>query len=358
MALLVMGVRKAASIAARSLIWGKPHHAQWFITRKCTYKCLGCSVWEEQNVEELSTEDIKRGMDVLKDAGIIELVLSGGNPLLREDIGEIISYASKRFITTIYDNGSLAAKKLELLRNVDFVAISIDSLNAEKHDFIKNVPGAWQKAMETVEILKKEGIKVCVAPTISQINLYEIEELTNYFTNKNIPILYSFYSYDTTTTSNTTIAPTEENRPLFSIGKHSEEFIITDKEAMVKLCDKLMVAKKMGKQILITEKILKILKTLYVEEKRVWSCKALQNFLVIDHLGKIAGCHNQTFTSSIFDLSKNWKTKEFNLQREQYKTCTKCMYLCYIFYSVHGTPTGHLALVKEQWKNASLILKK
>jgi MoaA/NifB/PqqE/SkfB family radical SAM enzyme len=289
-------------------------------------------------------------MDILKDSGIIELVLSGGNPLLREDIGEIINYAAKHFITTIYDNGSLAVKKLELLRNVDFVAISIDSLNAEKHDFIKNVPGAWQKAIETVEVLKKEGIKVCVAPTISQINLYEIEELTNYFTNKKIPILYGLYSYDTTTE--------ESRQQLFRIGKQSEEFIITDKEAMVKLCDKLIAAKKSGKQILITEKLLKTLRSLYAEEKRIWNCKALQNFLVIDHLGKIAGCHNQTFTSSIFDLPKNWKTKEFNIQREQYKTCTKCMYLCYIFYSLHGTPTGHLALVKEQWKNASLLLKK
>jgi MoaA/NifB/PqqE/SkfB family radical SAM enzyme len=361
MTLLVMGTKKAASIATRSLIYGKPHHAQWFITRRCNYKCLDCTIWEEQTEEEeeLSTEDIKRGMDILKDAGIIELVLSGGNPLLREDIGEIIDYATKHFITTIYDNGSLAVKKLNLLKNVDLIAISIDSLNAEKHDAIKNVPGAWQNAMQAVETLKKEGIKVCVAPTISQINLYEIEELTNYFTNKNIPILYGFYSYDTTTTVTEKEEDAEEGRnQLFRIGKHNDKFIITDKEAMVKLCNNLIAARKAGKQILITDKLLKTLRSLYAEKKRTWNCKALQNFLVIDHLGKIAGCHNQTFTSSIFDLPKNWKTKEFNTQRKQYKTCTKCMYLCYIFYSIHGTPTGHLSLFREQWKNASFLLKK
>jgi MoaA/NifB/PqqE/SkfB family radical SAM enzyme len=348
MTLLVMGGKKAASIAARSLVSGKPHHAQWFITRKCNYKCLDCNIWGEQEKEELSTEEIKRGMDALKNAGIVELVLSGGNPLLREDIGEIIEYATKHFVTTVYDNGSLAVKKVDLLRNIDFVAISIDSLNEEKHDFIKNIPGAWQNAMQAVEVLKKEGVKVCVAPTISQINLYEIEELTNYFTNKGIPILYGLYSYD----------PEEVSNQLFRIGKQSDEFIITDKKAMVKLCDNLLTTKKTKKQILITDKLLKTLRSLYAEEKRVWNCKALKNFLVIDHLGRIAGCHNRTFTGTIFDLPKNWKTDEFNTQREQYKTCTKCTYLCYIFYSIYGTPLGHLSLVKEQWKNASLLLKK
>ena len=45
----------------------------------------------------------------------------------------------------------MAAEKIEALRNVDFVAISIDSLDEAKNDSIKDVPGAWKKAMEAVE---------------------------------------------------------------------------------------------------------------------------------------------------------------------------------------------------------------
>ncbi|MCL2642813.1 MAG: radical SAM protein [Candidatus Bathyarchaeota archaeon] len=343
-----MGIKKTANIAARSLVWGKPHHAQWLITRKCNYKCLGCNVWKEQEKNELSTEEIKRGMDILKEAGIIELVLSGGNPLLREDIGEIIDYATERFVTTVYDNGSMAAKKMDLLRNVDFVALSIDSLDEKKHDFIKDVSGAWKNAMETVEILQKEGIKVSVSPTISQVNLYEIADITNYFTSKGISVWYCLYSYDRADDSN----------QLFRIGKSNDEFVITDKEAMVKLCDTLMDMKKNNKHILITDKLLKTLRSLYAEEKRTWNCKALQSFLVVDHLGRVAGCHNHTFAGSIFDLPKNWKSKEYNNLREKYETCTQCTYLCYVFYSLYGTPKGHLALAKEQWKNAALLLKK
>jgi len=343
-----MGVKKAANIAARSLVHGKPHHAQWLITRKCNYRCLGCNVWKEQDENELSTDEIKHGMDILKEAGIMELVLSGGDPLLREDIGEIIDYATKRFVTTVYDNGSMAAKKIDLLRNVDFVALSIDSLDEKKQDFIKNVPGAWKNAMKTVETLQKEGIKVSVTPTISQINLYEIPDITNHFTDRGIPVWYCLYSYDMTADSD----------QLFRIGKPNDEFIITDKEAMVKLCDTLMEMKKTNKRILMTDRLLKTLKSLYAEEKRTWDCKALQSFLVVDHLGRVAGCHNRTFASSIFDLPKSWKSKKFNDLREQYKTCTQCTYLCYVFYSIYGSPSGHISLAMEQWRNASLLLKK
>ena len=102
--------------------------------------------------------EVKRGLDILRNIGIFEIVLSGGNPLLRDDAKEIIEYSTDRFITSVYDNGSMAVKKIEALRNVDFVAISIDSLDEKKNDFIKGVPGAWKRAMNTVEALKKERI--------------------------------------------------------------------------------------------------------------------------------------------------------------------------------------------------------
>ena len=305
-------------------------------------------MWKEQDQNELSTDEIKRGLDILKEIGIVELVLSGGDPLLRDDIAEIIEYASKLFVTTVYDNGSMAAKKIDALRNVDFVAISIDSLDEQKHDYIKNVPGAWKRAMETVETLYNEGIKVSVTPTISQMNLYEIIDITNYFTKKGIPVWYCLYSYDMTGDVN----------QLFRIGKANDKFVITDKEAMVKLCDSLIEMKKTNNRILMTTKLLKTLKSLYLEDKRTWNCRALKSFLVVDHLGRIAGCHNHNFASSIFDLPEKWKSQEFKGLRKMYNKCTQCTYLCYVFYSLHGTPYGHLSLAMDQWKNAKLLLKK
>ncbi|MCW4044682.1 MAG: radical SAM protein [Candidatus Bathyarchaeota archaeon] len=341
-------LKKAASVAARSLTIGKPHHAQWLITRKCNYRCRGCNVWREQDLKELSTEEIKRGLDILRKLGIVEIVFSGGNPLLRDDAAELIDYASRFFVTTVYDNGSMAASKIEALRKVDFVAISIDSLDAAKNDYIKGVDGSWKKAVETVETLHKEGIKVAVTPTISQLNLYEILDITDHFSQKGIPLWYCLYSFDLSVDAN----------QLFRIGKANDEFIIRDKQAMVKLCDALIEMKKKNDKILMTTRLLKALRSLYAEDKRTWSCRALQNFFIIDHLGRIAGCHSHNFAGSVFDLPKTWNSEKFNALRKTYRKCSQCTYLCYIFYSLHGSPYGNLLLAKDQWKNARLLLNK
>lgn len=341
-------IKKAASIAKRALLPGKPHHAQWLVTRKCNYRCAGCNVWKEQDDRELTTNQIKKGLDILKNLGIVELVISGGDPLLREDIGEITDYASKLFVTTVYDNGSMAAKKMDVLRNVDFVAISIDSLSEAKNDEIKNVPGAWKRAMESVEKLHKNGINVSVTPTISQKNLYEITDITNYFTKKGIPVWYCLYSYDVSA----------DEKQLFRIGREDDDFIITDRQGMVKLCNSLIEMKKKNNKILMTNKLLRALKSLYEDDTRTWKCQALRSFLVVDHLGRIGGCHSHNFAGSVFDLPKIWKSQEFNGLREAYHECTQCNYLCYIFYSLQGSPSGYLSLALDQWKNAGLIFKK
>jgi MoaA/NifB/PqqE/SkfB family radical SAM enzyme len=317
------------------------------ITRKCNYRCRGCNIWQEQDNEELPAKDIKRGLDILKKLGIVEIVFSGGDPLLRNDAQEIIEYASRSFVTTVYDNGSMAAKKIDALRSVDFAAISIDSLDEAKNDYIKGVKGAWRKAIYAVEKLQAEGINVAVTPTISQLNLYEILDITKHFTRRGVPVWYCLYSYDSSSDAN----------QLFRIGKANDEFMIKDKQAMVNLFDSLIKLKKKNRKILMTTKLLKALRALYADDKRTWRCQALQNFFVIDHSGRIAGCHIHNFAGSVFDLPKTWNSQEFNQLRKTYQQCAQCTYLCYIFYSLHGSPYGNLALAKDQWKNSQLLFR-
>jgi len=345
---LAIGLEKSASIMFRSLIPNRPRHAQWMVTRKCNYHCKGCNVWQEQDKRELSTEEIKKGLDILKELGLIEIVISGGNPLLREDIDEIIEYASRYFITTVYDNGSMAAEKIEALRNADFVAISIDSLDPRKNDYIKGVKGSLKKATEAVEKLHAEGINVSITPTISQLNLYEIMNLTNYFLKKEIPLWYSLYSYDSL----------DDSTQLFKIGKKNDKFLITDGKAMVNLCDSIMELQRRNSNVLMTTKLLQAVKSLYLEGRRTWKCQALQTFFIIDHLGRVAGCHLHKPVASIFELPEVWNSEKFNALRKIYSECVNCTYLCYIFYSLHGTGIGNLKLAQERWKNAKLLLKR
>ncbi len=295
----------------------------------------------------MSTDDIKKGLDVLRDLGVIEVVLSGGNPLLRDDIGEIIEHASKLFITTIYDNGSIAPKKIDQLRNADFVSISLDTLDEKKFDYIRGVKGAWSNAMNAIATLNNEGILVGVSPTISQLNLYEILDFTRYFTDQGIPVWYCLYAYD---------YPAEN--PLFGIGKKADEFEITDKEAAAKVCDGLIQMKKDRQGVFITKQTLEALKQLFLTGQRTWKCKALQSFLMVDSLGRVAGCHRQEPVSTVLELKDVWDSARLEELRMHYNQCTQCTYLCYIFYSIHGSVLSNLSLAQDQWRNVAMLRAK
>jgi len=343
-----MTLEKAARIAMCSLVPNRPYHVQWLITRRCNYRCKGCEVWREQDVKELSTEEIKGGLDILRELGVIEIVFSGGNPLLRDDIDEILEYASRFFVTTVYDNGSMAVEKIDALRSVDFVAISLDSLNPEKNDYVKGVKGSWNRSIQAIETLHEKGISVSISPTISQFNLHEISNLTKFFSEKGIPVWYCLYSHDSTADSG----------QLFKIGKGNFKLEIFDREAMVKLCESLIDMKKKNSNILITTKTLEAVKHLFLSGKRIWKCRALQNFFMLDHLGRVAGCHLRNPVASIFDLPRAWNSKNFNGLRKMYSECARCIYLCYIFYSLHGSVLGNFQIIRDQWKSAKLFLKR
>lgn len=339
---------KAARIAKCSLLPKRPYHVQWLVTRKCNYRCKGCNVWRDQDTKELSTEEIKKGLDILKELDVIEIVFSGGSPLLREDIDEILEYASRSFITTVYDNGSLAGEKVEALRKADFVAISLDTLDVARNDDAKGVKGAFDSAMETIETLHAEGVSVAVSPTISQMNVHEMVDFTKHFTKKGIPLWYCLYSYDIS------VDPSQ----LFKIGKRNEAFDIVDKREMVNLCDSLLEMKKQNSNIMVTTRLLEAVKHLYACDERTWKCRALQNFFMIDNLGRVAGCHLREPVTTIFDLPEVWNSPRFKALRKTYRECTECTYLCYIFYSLHGSVLGNFQIAQDRWRNAKMLLKR
>lgn len=341
--------QKSLSVIKRSLTPNRPYHAQWLLTRRCNYRCIGCNVWRDQGSKqkELSTEEVKRGLHALRDLGVVEIVLSGGNPLLRDDIDEIIEHSSRHFITTIYDNGSIAPKKLDALRHADFVAISLDTLDEKKFDYMRGVKGAWTNSMNAIQTLQNEGINVGVSPTISQLNLDEIVDFTRHFTDKRIPVWYCLYSYD---------LPMESS--MFTIGKKIDDLEIKDRQAMARVCDQLKQLKKERQGVFITAKTLDALKTFFLTGERPWKCQALKSFVMVDSLGRVSGCHRQAPLCSVSELKDMWDNPRFDDARRKNSSCEKCTYLCYIFYSLHGRMPSNLGLVWDQRRNVRTLLSK
>ncbi len=111
------------------------------INHKCNYKCFYCSLWDD-DVKELTTEQVLNLVDEVADMGCVAYAISGGEPLLRKDLPKILERIKKRgMIAKLVTNGSLVAKRIdEICGNIDVLNFSFDTMNPdvpEEEGFIK-----------------------------------------------------------------------------------------------------------------------------------------------------------------------------------------------------------------------------
>jgi radical SAM protein with 4Fe4S-binding SPASM domain len=155
----------------------------WNVTSRCNLKCSHCymSAGENQFENDLSTDAAKMLIHQIVEVSRPLLILSGGEPLLREDIFEIIRYGADRGLKMgMGSNGMLidydVAKKL-MDAGMGTVAISLDSSIPERHDEFRGVKGCWQKAVNAIEALKENGLQVQVNATVTRQNYSEVDEI-------------------------------------------------------------------------------------------------------------------------------------------------------------------------------------
>ena len=155
----------------------------WNVTRKCNMKCSHCYINADtkESITELTTEEAKNLIDQICEVSKPLLVLSGGEPLLRPDIYELVRYgASKGLKMGLGSNGSLidtdVAKKLKEA-GIETVSISLDSHIPEQHDKFRGIQGSWEKAVNAIKVLRKNGVLVQVNTTVTQQNYSQIDEI-------------------------------------------------------------------------------------------------------------------------------------------------------------------------------------
>ena len=175
--------RKSSSLPSHLLQFSedKKPVVVWNITRACNLRCMHCYANAKDGSDDRITHsDAKRIIDDLSDFGVPVLLFSGGEPLLREDIIELIRYAVKKGIRAVLStNGTLITEDMaERLRDagISYVGISLDGLE-EINDRFRGVKGAFKKAMEGIENCKKKGIKVGLRFTINRFNASEVPKI-------------------------------------------------------------------------------------------------------------------------------------------------------------------------------------
>ena len=307
-----------------------PLHVQWFITSKCNYKCKYCGVWRQPPTRELGLEEVKRGLDILQELKVVELVFTGGNPLLRSDLAEILKYACERFpLVSVYDNGSLAWRRVEDLKYADVVCVSLNTLNPSLQDWMNGVKGAFQSAMKSIEALKARGVNVAVDVTVSRLNINEVPSIIEFFGSRDISVILSLY--------------TDFSQPegLITIGYHEPSAALEDREALLSFLSQIRSLKK-AYPVHFDDEALQVLQRYFEGCLNGWKCKALSSFFVVDQLGRVSGCHLMPPAASLQSLPEAWKSEAFRELRGKYAGCKGCLYLCYLAYSLLDSP-GKLA---------------
>lgn len=157
-----------------------PNSIVWDVTSRCNLKCKHCYVEaESQKTEEPSTEEAKAIIDQLKKAKVFTLSFSGGEPLLRDDLFELLEYATKSIVVDVASNGLLIdediANRLKST-GIAYMQLSFDGLE-DAHDYLRGRKGAFNKLMETIKILKKVGLRFGVTSVIYRKNVHEIKEM-------------------------------------------------------------------------------------------------------------------------------------------------------------------------------------
>ncbi len=157
------------------------------LTSRCNARCDYCYIVDNDS-QDLSTEKIYIILDKLADAGIMHLGLTGGEPFIRNDFLDILSYIVKKDFWTIglFTNGSLIRDEhirflCSHIPYIGMIQISAFSHIAEIHDSYTGVPGSFKKTMHVSKQLKEAGINVCIALNILDINYKTMDETTAYF---------------------------------------------------------------------------------------------------------------------------------------------------------------------------------
>ena len=157
----------------------------WMTTNQCNLKCEHCYQDALYPTDlELSTSEAKEMISSISDAGFKVMIFSGGEPLMRPDILELVSFARAKGLRPVFGtNGTLLDDEMAMaLKEAGATAmgISIDSIQREKHDSFRGVEGAHDATLAGIEACRKAGLPFQIHTTVVDWNREEILDITDF----------------------------------------------------------------------------------------------------------------------------------------------------------------------------------
>ena len=152
----------------------------WEVTRRCNLACLHCraAAGSGPYPGELTTAEGKKLLDDLATMGQIVVILTGGEPLLREDIFDLAAYGAglgHRMVMAV--NGTLLTTAVATRlkdAGIQRLSISIDGATALSHDRLRAVPGAYAGALAGIAACQEAGLPFQINTTVTRANRSEL----------------------------------------------------------------------------------------------------------------------------------------------------------------------------------------
>ena len=302
------------------------------VTYACNLKCKMCNLNERMKTgkKQLTTDEVKKVLDDFAAIGTLGIGLTGGEPILRPDILDIIKYTKEKgMIAHMSSNGFRMTKdnvKKILDAGLDAISFSLDGASAKTHDKVSGVKGSFDAALEGIRNfseLKQKNKKykyftIVVTCSINRYNIHEVLDIVK-VARKNSADYVSFI-------------------PFHDIGGLTDN-IETMKELKIRddnmdeldaLIKKLVELRKKTNYIDTSINYLKLFSYCFRGKPLPITCYAGYVSLVIGAFGEIYPCFSFMEAKKDFSnireisLKDYWKSKNFNLKRKKIRNCRRC----------------------------------
>ena len=221
----------------------KPVQIYGTVNRRCNSRCRMCTCWRMEDDELPASVWIRALQSLKKFVGTFNINFSGGEPLLKSDLFEILEFCSKENIMAGITTNGILLNKEKVKRIIDCrlfnVNISIDSMEDRIHDGIRGVPGMLARVKGNIDYLneckKKAGtdLKIIVKPIVCAENLHSLDKIVEYAKKMDI---------------------TGVNfQPIFKWSDESKEMLNVDFESLNTMIEKLIKMKQGGYPIINSE---------------------------------------------------------------------------------------------------------
>lgn len=162
----------------------RPFIAIWEVTQACDLACVHCraSAQPDRHPMELSTDEGKALIDQIADMQVPVFVLTGGDPIKRPDLFDLIRYARSREVRVSLTPSATPLLTRDIVvrlkeAGLARLAVSMDGASAEMHDAFRGMSGSFARTLDAVRWANEIGLPVQINTTFSRRNIAEIDDI-------------------------------------------------------------------------------------------------------------------------------------------------------------------------------------